>query len=79
MSINEKYSLEKSYSVYDNKAGVSLKVGPDADVGGWVEISTKDKTSKEYFGDIRIVMEPAMARLLGQALIQAANDAEENK
>lgn len=78
-ALDERYSLEKSYAVYDNKEGVSLKVGPDRDVGEYVEIFTNDKASADFFGETRIVLPPTMAKMLGMALVQAADDALNGK
>ena len=60
---------------YSDDEGV-LEVGPGAD-GLGVEVRCPDKKSKDYWGDIRFVMNPVFARLLGEALIQAAKEAED--
>lgn len=54
-----------------------LEVGP-GDAGLGVEIRCPDQRSVDYWGDIRFTLRPEMARLLGQALIAAASEAEAN-
>ena len=78
--MNPKYGTEVIYKVWDNAEGIGLNVGPDRDVGTYVEIYTGDKKSTENFGEVRLVLPPGLARELGHALIRAADNADhENK
>ena len=72
-----KYSIEKTYKVWDDKEGVYIEVGPDSDTGSLVQVSTEgNPQSMQYYGRCRVVMEPEMARLLADALYSAADDME---
>lgn len=68
---------EVSRRIYNNKEGVCLEVGPDADIGELVQISTPNGKSAEFFGKTRLVMEPRMAKALAKALIECADELEE--
>ena len=39
-----------------------------------IELRPANKSSEEYFGRINLTMSPVFARLLGQALIEAADE-----
>ena len=41
MSVNEKYSLEQMFEIWDNKAGEVIEVGLDRDGLGLIEIREK--------------------------------------
>jgi hypothetical protein len=69
------YSVELGRKIYDDDCGACIQVGPDRDGLGCVEIRTPDAASAEYFGDIRFIVSPQLAKLLGKALIDAAADA----
>ena len=70
------YSVELIRRVYDDDHGACFEIGPDSDGLDCVQLRTPDATSKEYFGDVRIVVSAEMAALIGQALIDAAKEAE---
>jgi hypothetical protein len=70
-----KHSVETICRVYDDNEGVCIEVGPDSDVGGYVEIRTEGK-SAEYFGATRIAFPPAMARMLAKAILAVAEALE---
>jgi hypothetical protein len=70
------YSVELSRRVYDNKHGVCFEIAPDSDGLDCVQLRTPDAGSKEYFGDVRFTVPKEMAILIGQALIDAAKEAE---
>ena len=70
------YSMELSRRVYDDEHGACFEIGPDSDGLDCVQLRTPDATSKEYFGDVRFTVPKEMAILIGQALIDAAKEAE---
>lgn len=72
--MSENYSLEVHRRVYDEAEGHYVTVCPDGDVPRYVLLMT-DNDQREHWGDIRLTLHPAMARLLGQALIAAAEEA----
>lgn len=74
-----RYSLEVVRRVYDDQDGVYLEVGPSPDNTEWVEVRAVDDTSKKYYGDIRFAIMPDQARLLGESLIAASNEASQKK
>ena len=53
-----------------------LEVRPSEDNCKFVKIVTTDEKSKDYFGEIDLVLEAATARALGMALVAAAKEAE---
>ena len=74
MSDETKFSTEVVRRVFDDAHGVFIEVGPDSDGLSLVEIRTSGK-SAEFFGELRLVLQPEMARLLADALEAAADDA----
>jgi hypothetical protein len=68
------YEIEKSYSVYNNKEGTCIKVGPDGELG-CVQVRTADKRSEEWYGKLDFMLQPEAALALGEALTKAAQDA----
>jgi hypothetical protein len=70
------YSVELSRRIYDDDCGACIQVGPDGEGLGCVEVRTPDAASKEYFGDVRFTVPKEMAAMIGQALIDAAKEAE---
>ena len=68
------YTTEVHRRIYIDDEGVYINVGPDTDGLGCVEISTKDKKSIEYFGEVRLTFDKQFAKMLGQALIAAASE-----
>lgn len=71
----EKVSTEVVRRVFDDNEGVFIEVGPDCDGLGCVEVRTTNKECQDYFGEAKLTMSPAIARLLGEALIKAADEA----
>lgn len=70
------YSTELVRFVWDDKDGVALRVGPDADSLGLVELRAADAKSEEYWGKVRLCMPRELALEVGRALIAAAGEAE---
>jgi hypothetical protein len=66
------YSTELIRRIYDSESGACIQVAPD---GGLVEVRTPYPASKEHFGDIQFTVSPQVAKLLGNALLDAAADA----
>lgn len=71
-----KYSIEKRYEVWDDDEGIFLRIGPDSDGLGMIEVKCGNKASDEFYGKIDFRVEAQHARLLAQALIAAADDLE---
>lgn len=63
---------EQYLQVVDNQLAVSIKVGPDDELGELVQLTTENKRSVEHFGELRLVMEPAFAVALAQAILSTA-------
>jgi hypothetical protein len=63
-------------NVWHDKEGVAIQVGPDADGLNLVQVKTCDAKSEEFYGPIRFTMDADVARALGRALINAADDAD---
>lgn len=63
------YTTEAHFKIFDDANGQALRVGPDADGLGLVEVDGKDD-----FG--RLVLPPEMARQLARILPDAAASAE---
>ena len=63
------YTTETHFKIFNDSSGAALRVGPDADGLGLVEIDGKDD-----FG--RIVLPPEMARRLAAVIADAAASAE---
>lgn len=77
MTTQTGYSHEVFHRIYDDSEGRYIQVGPDPDSLGLVEINTAaTKENAEYWGDCRVTVPPAMARLIGQALNKAADEVE---
>ena len=74
--MSERFEIEHVRRVFDNQHGGHIMVGRDSDGLGLVQISTDAKSSGD-FGQTQIAIQPAMARLLGKAIIEAANDIED--
>lgn len=53
-----------------------LEVGTDADTSSCVEIRTPDDRSREYYGDIRLALQPEMAVALAHAILRVADSLE---
>lgn len=77
MTTQTGYSHEVFHRIYGDSEGRYIQVGPDADSLGLVEINTATtKDNAEYWGDCRVTVQPAMARLIGYALLKAADEVE---
>jgi len=70
------YEIEQHYSIYNNKEGTCINVGPDGELG-CVQVRTADRKSEEWYGKIDLMLQPEAALALGEALIKAAKDAIE--
>jgi len=73
--------MEKVYKVgSETHKGVFLTVAPSADCpDSYVMLYTENEKSSGYFGPIRVELEAAFMRKLGEALIACANDLEKAK
>lgn len=69
------YETEIVRKVYDNDCGEAVTVAPSPDFPGNVIVYVEDK-HKEYFGDFRLDLPAAMCKQLGQAILDAAAEAE---
>lgn len=56
-----------------NERDTFLDVGRDGDDFGLVELRTGNEKSAQYYGEIRLALNPDMARQLGRALIEVAD------
>lgn len=72
-------STEVVRKVYDDDEGFHISVGPDSDGLDLVQISTDGEENKKFFGDLRLCLFPAMARELGHALIDTADELDKPK
>lgn len=72
------YEIEVVYKIFNNADGAYLEVGPDSDGLGCVELRVPEK-QEHYFGKVRLAVSPELARLIGQAMIKAADDIAKNK
>jgi len=69
------YTVEIVRNIYDDTFGACLSVGPDADgLGGLVRIFTSGKVSEDYYGNLDVTLPYEQAKMLGEALIQAADE-----
>ena len=62
------YSIDMACRVFDDSEGVYLEVRNHAENADYIEIHTPDKQSKEYYGDLSIVMPKEQALHLIKAL-----------
>lgn len=69
----DKFSKEHHIKIYDDTEGAALTVRPDTEATTYVQLCTEGAKSIEWYGDIRLVMPPKLARLVGEALIQQAD------
>lgn len=76
--MNNNYETEVVRRVFDNDEGHYLTVQPSPDFPGNVMLNS-DPSEEDYFGKQRIDLPAAFMRCLGQALIDAANEAEGKK
>jgi hypothetical protein len=61
----EKYTLEKFTQIYDNETGCCIKIGPDAEGYGLVEIKQCNPQGQE---EAMVTLTQEEARLLCRAL-----------
>lgn len=69
------YSTEIVRKVYDNDHEEAVTVSPSADFPGNVLIYVEEE-HKEHFGDFRLDLPAEMMKQIGQAIIDAAAEAE---
>jgi len=70
--MKNKPEIEKTYNIWPNDGdGWYVNVGPDSDGLGCVEIRYHDEKDKITE---RMAYSPEIALLVGQALVQSAND-----
>lgn len=77
--MKETFSLDTIYKVWNDSEGVGLTVGPDRDVGTYVEVYTNTKEDEEHFGKVSLVLPPKMAIFLGHALLKAGSAAADDE
>ena len=58
-----------------NRDGISLDVVP-GDIPNIVVVKNTDQISEDYYGPINFGMEPELARHLGRALLNCADEVE---
>jgi hypothetical protein len=71
------YSVELVRRIYHDESGACIQVGPGCDGLGCVEVRAPYGASKAHFGNIDFTVPAQVARLLGNALLDAAADAGE--
>jgi hypothetical protein len=71
------YSVDPSFSVWDDKEGVRIRVGCDPDTPEIIQISTPDKRDKEWYGDIRLTLSIEHAKSLVDAIQKQIKAIEE--
>lgn len=62
--------------VYIDSEGVCIKVGPDGDALGLVDIRVGDEESAEYFGNCNITVDTRFARALASAILNCCEELE---
>lgn len=72
--MSKKYQTEVVRRIYENDEGVHIEVAPDSDGLECVVLRTVDEDSKNYYGEINLMLPKELARLVGQALIDSSND-----
>jgi hypothetical protein len=68
------FEIEKFYDVVNNDDGSTIRVGPDDDGLGMIQISPPNAKSRDTFGNFRLVLEPDQAQKLARALNEAIFD-----
>jgi hypothetical protein len=71
------YQTEIVRKVYDNDHGEAITIAPSPDFPGNVLMYT-EKCHEEYFGKLRLDLPAEMMRQLGQALIEASEEASKS-
>jgi hypothetical protein len=67
------YTVEKHTKIYVDNQGVAITISPDSELMG-VSVRTVSKDDSEYFGKIDVSLDPEIALLVGQAIVDIAND-----
>lgn len=77
--MSKTFTTEITRNIYDDSTGAYLQVSGDADsLGGLVRIFTPNTLSVQHFGSCNIVVEPAMAKLLAEAILDRVADIEKH-
>ena len=53
-----------------------LEIGTDPDTSSCVEIRTPDQRSRDFYGDVRLTMDPEIAATLAYAILRIAETLE---
>ena len=72
--MEKRFQTDVVRKIWENQEGVYLEVAPDDDGLECVVLRTVDEASKNYYGDINLMIPKELALLLGQALIDATKD-----
>jgi|GEM_PF-6524642 len=72
----EEYSVESSFTVWDDKEGVGIRVGCDPDCPEVLCISTPNAKGKEWYGDIHLTMSVKHAKAFIEAIQKQINAME---
>jgi hypothetical protein len=67
--LTEKYTLERVYKVFDNESGAMIKISPDVDGLGLIELDGGDD-----YG--RLTLPPELAGIVGHAILHCCDDVE---
>ena len=70
--MEDEYSVDVIRRVYSD--GRYIEIGPDSDGLGCIEIRTVGEKNIEYFGNIRLAVDPKFAVKLGKAIMDACGD-----
>lgn len=54
-----------------------LEIGTDPDTSSCVEIRTPDQRSRDFYGDVRLTMDPKIAVELAHAILKVAGTLED--
>lgn len=66
--VGDRFALEPVYNIWDENEGVKLSVYIDE--FGCVILQTQDKKSKEFYGDVELMLQKEQARLVADALLK---------
>ena len=64
------------YKCATEEDGVELTVRQESDSAGYVRLFAETEEEKAYWGEVELILPPALARKIGEALMLAADDAE---
>jgi hypothetical protein len=76
--MNDTYEIDVVRRVVDNDNGHGITVGPSGDFPGNVMLYT-EPLHEEYFGKLRLDLPAPFMRKIGQALIAAADEADQKE